>query len=132
MKCMKTILAFAMICSLMAFGGTALAADGATAEPWFVEGVNKEEMILEPGTTGFCNKDLTVQNMSKEDMATVQIIRGNGDNYDWDQLNPNETLAYKKSGVSIFSGAPGSSQSVEDIRIINGTMGTAKLKVLCK
>lgn len=132
MKCMKTILALAMICSLMAFGGTALAADGATVEPWFVEGVNKEEMILEPGTTGFCNKDITVQNMSKDEMAHVQIIRGNGDNYDWDQLDPSATLAYKKQGNSIFSGAAGSSQHVEDIRIVNGTMGGAKVKVLCK
>lgn len=132
MKCMKTILAFAMISSLMAFGGTALAADGATVEPWFVEGMNQEEMILEPGTTAYCNKNITVQNMSESEEAHVRIVRGNGDNYDWDQLDPSATLAYKKQGSSIFSGAAGSSQHVADVRIINGTMGTAKLKVLCK
>lgn len=133
MKEIKATLALTLMCSMMAWGGTALAADqGATADPWFVEGMNQEEMILEPGTTAYCNKDVTVQNLSGDETAHVRIVRGNGDNYDWDQLEPNETLGYKKQAASVFSGAAGIAQHVEDIRIINGTMGNAKLKVLCK
>jgi len=139
MRGMKTLTALVTICSMMAFGATAaIAAGGATAEPWFVEGMNKEEAILEPGTTAFCNKqNITVQNLSDDEMARVRIARGNGDNYDWNQLNPNETLSYKRDAVSIFAVAPGEkgptdSELYDETRIVNATMGKANLKILCK
>ncbi|CAI2717666.1 hypothetical protein [Nitrospina watsonii] len=138
MRATKTLFACVTICSMMAFGATtALGAGEKTVEPWFVEGFNNEEMILEPGTTAFCNKDITVQNLSEDEVARVRIARGNGDNYDWDKLEPNETLGYKKGGVSIFAIAPGkrgpnSGPLFDEARIVNATMGHAKLKILCK
>ncbi|MCF8719975.1 hypothetical protein [Nitrospina gracilis] len=138
MRGTKTLFTGIAICSMLAFSAsTALGAGEKTVEPWFVEGMNNEEMILEPGTTAFCNKDITVQNLSGDEMARVRIARGNGDNYDWDQLEPNETLGYKKDGVSIFAVAPGERGPTkgplfDEARIVNATMGKAKLKVICK
>jgi hypothetical protein len=136
---MKTLTAMLTICSMTAFCATAaMAAGQETVEPWFVDGFNKEQTILEPGNTAFCNKEnITVQNMSKDEMARVRIARGNGDNYDWDQLAPNQTLSYKRDAVSIFAVAPGKhgptkSELFDETRIVNATMGKANVKVLCK
>ncbi|CAI2717667.1 hypothetical protein [Nitrospina watsonii] len=131
MRNMKAVLAFALIGS-MALGANSAVAEEMTVEPWFVEGYNKAEMVLEPGTTGYCNKDFTVHNMSPSEEATVEIIRGNGDNYDWDQIQPNQSLGYKKDATSVFSGDAGARQHIDETRIVNGTMGGANLKVLCK
>ncbi|CCQ89408.1 exported hypothetical protein [Nitrospina gracilis 3/211] len=132
MNSKKAVLAFALISSMAVFGANSAGAEEMTVEPWFVEGYNQAEMILEPGTTAYCNKDFTVHNMSESEEAHVQIIRGNGDNYDWDQIEPNKALGYKKDGVSIFSSDSGARQHVDETRIVNGTMGSANLKVLCK
>ncbi|MCF8719976.1 hypothetical protein [Nitrospina gracilis] len=132
MKSKKAVLAFALIGAMAVFGANSAGAEEMTVEPWFLEGYNQAETILEPGTTAYCNKDITVQNMSDSEEAHVQIIRGNGDNYDWDQIDPMKSLGYKKDGTSIFSGDAGSRQHVDETRIVNGTMGSAKLKVLCK
>ena len=50
------------------------AADEVTVDPWFVETMKNNQVVLQPGTTTYCGDDFTVENMGKQ-MAEVQIIR---------------------------------------------------------
>lgn len=100
---------------------------------WFVEEMQNEQAILEPGTTTYCNKDFLVENMGNE-TAEVQVILGNGSNYSFDQLEPNGKKSYSLSGDYGFTGGWETSKSshVDEARIINSTGGTSKIKVDCK
>jgi len=106
-------------------------ADEVTAEPWFVETMMNDQAVLQPGTTTYCNKNFTVENMGKE-MAEVHIIRGNGDNYDIDQIPAGGKLGYKLQDRSVFAGAASEGNWVDEARIVNSTLGQADLKIHCK
>ena len=112
------------------------AADEVTVDPWFVETMENNQAILAPGTTTYCNKDFKIENMGKE-MAEVFIIRGNGDNFDINQIPSGGKLSYKLQDRSIF--ATGASEgnwlagdSRAEARIVNSTLGESKLRVYCK
>ncbi len=107
------------------------AVDLVVADPWFVETMKNNQVVLQPGTTTYCNKDFTVENMGKE-MAEVFIIRGNGDNYDINRIPSGGKLGYKLQDRSIF--ATGASQGiwVDDAGLVNSTLGEARLKISCK
>ena len=107
------------------------AADEVTVDPWFVETMENNQAILAPGTTTYCNKDFKVENMGKE-MAEVLIIRGNGDNYDINQIPSGGKLGYKLQDRSIFATGASQGNWVDEARIVNSTLGDSKLKVHCK
>ena len=107
------------------------AADEITVDPWFVETMKNDQAVLQPGTTTYCNKDFTVENMGKE-MAEVHIIRGNGDNYAIDQIPSGSKLGYKLQDRSVFATNASSGNRVDEARIVNSTLGEANLKVHCK
>ena len=111
-------------------------ADEITVDPWFVVTMESNQAVLDPGTTTYCNKDFQVENMGQE-MAEVFIIRGNGDNFDIDQIASGGKLSYKLQERSIF--ATGASQgnwlagdARDEVRIVNSTLGESKLKIYCK
>ncbi len=106
-------------------------ADEVTADPWFVETMKNDQAVLQPGTTTYCNKNFTVENMGKE-MAEVHIIRGNGDNYDIDQIPAGGKLGYKLQDRSVFATDASSGNWVDEARIVNSTLGEANLKIYCK
>ncbi|MFQ5481302.1 MAG: hypothetical protein ACE5ER_00985 [Nitrospinaceae bacterium] len=108
-------------------------AEELTVDPWFVEGMNQEETILAPGTTSYCNKDFWVENIGDE-TAEVHVIRGSGDNYEYDRLGPGAKLLYGLQDRSIFATQASEGHFASDARIINSTMGgqNAKIKVSCK
>ena len=107
------------------------AVDEVTVDPWFVETMENNQAILEPGTTTYCNKDFTVENMGEE-MAEVHIIRDNGDNYDISQIPSGGKLGYKLQGRSVFATDASKGDWVDEARIVNSTLGDAKLKIYCK
>ncbi len=107
------------------------AADEVTVDPWFVETMKNNQAVLEPGTTTYCNKNFQIENMGK-DMAEVHIIRGNGDNYDIDQIPSGGKLGYKLQGRSVFATGASKGNWVDEARIVNSTLGDSKLKVHCK
>jgi hypothetical protein len=107
------------------------AADEITVDPWFVETVENDQAILAPGTTTYCNKNFQVENMGEE-MAEVLIIRGNGDNYDINQIPSGGKLGYKLQDRSIFATGASEGNWVDEARIVNSTLGDSKLKVHCK
>ena len=109
----------------------ALAVDEVTVDPWFVETMENNQAVLQPGTTTYCNKDFEVENMGKE-MAEVHIIRGNGDNYDKDEIPAGGKLGYKLQDRSIFATGASKGNWVEEARIVNSTLGDANLKIYCK
>lgn len=109
----------------------ALAVAEVTVAPWFVETMENNKAILQPGTTTYCNKDFTVENMGKE-MAEVHIIRGNGDNYDINQIPSGEKLGYKLQDRSIFATGASKGNWVDEARIVNSTLGDANLKIHCR
>ena len=102
-----------------------------TVEPWFVEEMSNNEVLLEPGTTVYCNKNFSVENMGKE-TAEVFIIRGNGDNYDRDMIPAKGKLSYKLRDRSIFATEASRGNWVSEARIVNSTLGDANLKIRCK
>ena len=106
-------------------------ADEITVDPWFVVTMEGNQAVLDPGTTTYCNKDFQVENMGQE-MAEVFIIRGNGDNFDINQIPSRGKLGYKLQDRSRF--ATGASQGawVDEARIVNSTLGNSKLKIHCK
>ena len=106
-------------------------ADEVIVDPWFVESMENGQAVLQPGTTTYCNKNFTVENMSKE-MAEVHIIRGNGDNYDINQIPSGGKLGYKLQDRSVFAGGASEGNWVDEARIVNSTLGDSKLKVHCK
>lgn len=101
-----------------------------TVDPWFVEEMSNNEVILEPGTTVYCNKNFTVENMGN-DTAEVFILRGS-DNYDIDMIPAKGKLSYKLRDRSIFAGEASRGIWVSEARIVNSTLGEAKLKIRCK
>lgn len=107
------------------------AADEITVEPWFVEKMENNEAILEPGATTYCNKNFQIENLGDQ-MAEVQIIRGNGDNYDTDRIPSGGKLGYNLQDRSVFATGASKGNWVSEARIVNSTMGEAKLKVYCK
>jgi len=70
---------------------------------------------LQRGTTTYCNKNFTVENMGKE-MVEVHIIRGNSDNYDKDQIPSGGKLGYKLQDRSVF--ATSADQTLQLSRIV--------------
>ena len=120
------VLTAGILCSVPAW-----AADEVTVDPWFVETMENDQAVLQPGTTTYCNKNFTVENMGKE-MAEVHIIRGNGDNYDIDQIPSGGKLGYKLQDRSVFAGGASEGNWVDEARIVNSTLGEANLKIHCK
>lgn len=107
------------------------AVDEITVEPWFVETMENDQVVLEPGTSTYCNKNFKVENMGKE-MAEVFIIRGNGDNYDIEQIPSGSKLGYKLQDRSVFATGASEGNWVSEARIVNSTLGDSNLKVHCK
>ena len=54
---------------------------------WFVEKMQNDQVVLDPGTTTYCNKGFRVENLGSEN-AEIQVILGNGANYSHDILKP--------------------------------------------
>lgn len=109
----------------------AWAVDEVTVDPWFVETMENNQAVLQPGTTTYCNKNFTVENMGKE-MAEVHIIRGNGDNYDIDQIPSGGKLGYKLQDRSVFATGASEGNWVDEARIVNSTLGDSNIKIHCK
>ncbi len=107
------------------------AADEITVDPWFVEPMENNQAVLDPGTTTYCNKDFQVENMGQE-MAEVLIIRGNGDNFDTSQIPSGGKLSYKLQDRSRFATGASQGNWVDDARIVTSTLGESKLKIYCK
>jgi len=107
------------------------AADEVTVDPWFVKTIENNQAVLQPGTTTYCNKDFEVENMGN-DMAEVMIVRGNGDNYDIDQIPSGGKLGYKLQDRSVFATGASEGNWVDEARIVNSTLGEANLKIHCK
>ncbi len=106
-------------------------ADEITVDPWFVVTMEGNQAVLDPGTTTYCNKDFQVENMGQE-MAEVFIIRGNGDNFDINQIPSGGKLSYKLQDRSTFATGASEGNWVEEARIVNSTLGESKLKIYCK
>ena len=104
----------------------------ADVPPWFIEEMENHEVILEPGTTTYCQKDFVLENMGSE-IAHVQVILGNGANYAFDRINPGEKMNYSLTGDYPLSGGfEGVKNShIAEARIVNGS-GHALVKVYCK
>ena len=107
------------------------AADEITVDPWFVEPMENNQAVLEPGTTTYCNKDFQVENLGQE-MAEVMVIRGNGDNFAINQIPSGGKLSYKLQGRSVFATSASQGNWVSEARIVNSTLGESKLKIYCK
>ena len=119
-----------MLAAFVVVSPTLVLGESVTVSPWFVEKMSNNEVILEPGTTVYCNKNFSVENMGK-DTAEVFILRG-GDNYDIDMIPAKGKLSYNLRDRSIFSGDASHGQWVSEARIVNSTLGDAKLKIRCK
>ena len=105
------------------------AAEEFTVNPWFVETMKNNQAVLQPGTTTYCSKDFTVENMGKE-MAEVHVIRGNGDNYAIDQIPSGGKLGYKLQDRSTFATDASRGNRVDEARIVNSKMGEADMKMI--
>ena len=97
--------------------------------PWFTEQMKNNEAVLSPGTNTYCDKSFQVENMGK-DMAEVQIILGNGDNYLSDTLMPNAKAQYSLTPGTPFASENGGGVQINDARIVN--TGNEPLKIRCK
>lgn len=96
------------------------------ADLWYDEPVKNNEALLIPGTSAYCDTNVTVENMGKED-AEIQIIMGPGDqNYD-DIFPLKEKLAYARIP---FGKDTGKSRQIDDSRIVN--IGNETVRVHCK
>ena len=97
---------------------------------WFLQKMENDRVILEPGDSTLCNRDFTVRNESRE-TAEVGVILGNGDNYAFHQVAPGKTLRYSlESGYE--SSITGGMTAIDEARIVNTTGGVTPLKVECK
>jgi len=105
----------------------------ADVEPWFVEKIQNNEAVLDPGTTTYCNKDFMVENMGDE-TAEVHVILGNGSNYAHDMLEPRSTKGYTLTSDYPLAGGWEETKGnyIDEARIINITGGMSKIKVHCK
>ena len=122
---------WAILSAAVLWASPAWTAEEVTVGSWFVEIMKNDQVVLQPGTTTYCNKDFTVENMGKE-MAEVRIIRGNGDNYDINQIPSGGKVGYKLQDRSIFATDASKGNRVGEARIVNSTLGEASLKVHCK
>lgn len=129
MKYRGGLFVFAALAAFI-FNSSTWAAD---VEPWFVEGMNSEEVILEPGTTAYCDKNFQVENMS-EDTAEVHVILGNGANYASDMLDAKSSKSYALTSDYPLAGGWEETKGIhiDEARIVNSTGGTSKIKVTCK
>ncbi len=125
------LMGLAILTAWVIWAVPAWSADEITVDPWFVETMENNQAVLEPGTTTYCNKDFQVENMGKE-MAEVLIIRGNGDNYDIDRIPSGGKLGYKLQDRSVFATGASEGNWVDEARIVNSTLGESKLRVYCK
>ena len=123
-------LAGVMLVAIFVVSPTLVLGEDATVDPWFVEKMSNNEVILEPGTTVYCNKNFSVENLGN-DTAEVFILRGS-DNYDIDMIPAKGKLSYKLRDRSIFAGQASRGIWVSEARIVNSTLGEAKLKIRCK
>ena len=123
-------LAGVMLVAFFVVSPTLVLGEDATVDPWFVEKMSNNEVILEPGTTVYCNKNFSVENLGK-DTAEVFILRGS-DNYDRDMIPAKGKLSYKLRDRSMFAGEASRGIWVSEARIVNSTLGEAKLKIRCK
>ncbi len=123
-------LAGVMLVAFFVVSPTLVLGEDVTVDPWFVEKMTNNEVILEPGTTVYCNKNFSVENLGK-DTAEVFILRGS-DNYDIDMIPAKGKLSYKLRDRSIFAGQASRGIWVSEARIVNSTLGEAKLKIRCK
>ena len=119
-----------MLTAFLVVSPTLVFGEEATVDPWFVEKMSNNEVILEPGTTVYCNKNFSVENMGN-DTAEVFILRGS-DNYDIDMIPAKGKLSYKLRDRSIFAGEASRGIWVSEARIVNSTLGEARLKIRCK
>ncbi len=123
------------VLTLAIFAFLFVASNGLASDvpPWFVEEVKDNVAILDPGTTTYCDKDFTVENMSKES-AQVHVILGNGSNYSFDLLEPNASKSYNLSPNYPLSGGWEETRGVriDEARIINSTAGDSQIKIHCK
>ncbi|NIR52025.1 hypothetical protein GWN15_27225 [candidate division KSB1 bacterium] len=108
--------------------------DAQKVDPWFVEGVNKDQVVLQPGNTAYCNKrQFRVENMG-EDSAEIHVIMGNGANYIWEKLEPKSMKTYStQDKPTLFAQEDvGEAVTIQESRIVNGTAGDSRLKVYCE
>lgn len=99
------------------------------AKPWVLQAKNQGDVLLRPGQTAYCHKDFRVTNVGKG-QAEVQVIMGNGDNYYWSQIGPNQSVGYKLGEKSPLS-TVGHLAENDQARIVNGTMGEGLIRVDC-
>jgi len=128
MKCVKGFIYLIIVMVACLFSSQAMA-----VSPWFVEEMQGDEAILEPGTTTYCNKDFMLENMG-DDSAEVHVILGNGANYALDKLQPGETMQYSFTDDYPLSGGWDEAKGVyiEDARIVNSSGTDSKIRVQCK
>lgn len=98
---------------------------------WFIEEKKDNVAMLAPGTTTYCNEDFQIENMGNE-MAEVNVILGNGDNYAFEQLQPKEKKSYSLKGGLPSATESGKSVWIDEARIVNSTAGDSHIKVRCK
>jgi hypothetical protein len=130
MKNLKSVTFLLFVFTVLFFVPKVSAAD---VSPWFVEDMKDNVAILEPGTTTYCDKNFVVENMGDQS-AEVQVILGNGSNYSFDKLEPNDMKNYSLSANYPLSGGWEETRgiSIDEARIINSTGGDSKIKVHCK
>lgn len=97
---------------------------------WYVEEMQNNQSVLEPGTTTYCKKNFSVTNMG-EDMATVHVILGNGDSYWFEELPGMASKSYKLEPGTPFSTDASRGHRVEEARIVNTTAGHSKINITC-
>jgi len=106
---------------------------GADVPMWYIEEMQNNQVVLEPGTTTYCNKDFHVENLGSE-QAEIQVIIGNGANYSFDQLEPKGKKSYSLTADHGFTGGWDTAKAshASDARIINSTGGDSKILVYCE
>jgi len=97
---------------------------------WFLQKMENDRVILDPGDSTLCDRNFTVRNESRE-MAEVGVILGNGDNYAFHQVAPGKTLSYSLESGYESSMIDGKT-AIDEARIVNTTGGVTPLKVECK
>jgi|GEM_PF-1834002 len=128
------ILFLALTVSLVFAGPSAADMGGGIDKPvvsgWFIQKMENDRVVLQPGDSTLCNRDFSVRNESRE-TAEVGVILGNGDNYAFHQVGPGKTLRYSlESGYE--SSMTDGMTAIDEARIVNTTGGVTPLKVECK
>ncbi|QPJ64699.1 MAG: hypothetical protein G3M78_04555 [Candidatus Nitrohelix vancouverensis] len=87
--------------------------------------------LLKPGDTTICSNSMRIQNPS-DDLASVQVILGNGVHYSFDQLEPKETREYSLTADYMSSGwENGKGVKISDARVVNVSGGEGHLVIDC-